>query len=163
MARVTLSCVNASTDRVSALGDRLAGANLDSRPLFRPGKFIHVSDTEELLEYLEQRAGESLRAVGQYQGEECDLQYLRDDLPRTATRDRLDALRANITWSWNPPEDASLKELGTKRATLQVREQAVILHLLLGNQRGILIGLEPEAARDLTSFITDCLDHVDGP
>jgi hypothetical protein len=122
-----------------------------------------MSDTEELLEYLEQRAGESLRAVGRYQREECDLQYLRDDLSRTATRERLDALRANITWSWNPPEDTSLEALGTKQATLQVREQTVILHLLLGDQQGILIGLEPEAARDLTSFITDCLDHIDGP
>lgn len=118
-------------------------------------------ETEQLVQYLESRAGQSLRAVGRYGTDECTLDYLRDDLPRDRTRERLDAIRANITWTWNPPDDSSLAELGPKQASLQVREEVVVLHLLLEDKQGVLIGLEPEAARDLVSFITDCIDQVD--
>ena len=115
-----------------------------------------------MIEFLESRAGDSLRVVGRYNGETCTLEYVREDLPREEIRDRVDALRANITWSWNPPGHPTVEKLGTKQASLQVRKKAVILHLPLGEERGVLIGLEPEASRNLTTFITDCMSHVDG-
>jgi hypothetical protein len=74
----------------------------------------------------------------------------------------LEALRTNLTWEWTPPKTPALEELGSEHASLQNCEQSVILHLPLGRDCGLLIGLEPGAARDLTSFITDCMSHVDG-
>ncbi|WP_128081435.1 hypothetical protein [Haloferax sp. ATB1] len=119
-----------------------------------------MAETEELIDYLESRAGDSLRAVGKYSGETCSLEYVRDDLAHEKVRDRLEAIQANITWSWNPPEDSVLEELGPKSASLQVREAAVILHLPAEDREGVIIGLEPGAASDLTSFITDCMRYV---
>jgi hypothetical protein len=115
----------------------------------------------ELIDYLESRAGDSLRAVGRYSGETCSLEYVRDDLPREKIRDRLETIQTNLTWSWNPPEGSALEELGPKSASLQVREAAVVLHLPVEERKGIIIGLEPGAASDLTSFITDCMRYVD--
>jgi hypothetical protein len=90
-----------------------------------------MAEHEELIEFLQSRAGNALRAVGRYNDDTCRLTYLRDGLPREETRDRLDALRANITWAWNPPSQPTIDQLGTKEASLQIREQAIILHIPL--------------------------------
>jgi len=121
-----------------------------------------MAANEDLVDYLQSRAGRSLRAVGRYDEEGCQLIYRRDDLPREGTQERLEALRTNLTWEWNPPKTPALEELGGEQASLQIREQTVILHLPVEADHGLLIGLEPGAARDLTSFITDCMQHVDG-
>lgn len=117
---------------------------------------------DELVEYLEDEAGSSLRAIGVYHGSDYELQHHRDDLDPEILVDRLRTIQANITWEWRPPDEGTIEELGKKIATLQVRKQAVILHLLVGKDHGIVIGLDPEAARNLNTFIIECLERVDG-
>lgn len=117
--------------------------------------------TDSLVTFARQRAGEYLRAVAEYERTEFHLLYYRDDLDRATIAERVDTIHDNITWSWNPDDDEGVAALGEKRATLQIREQAVILHLLEGRHRGYLVGLDPAAARDLTSFVGECLAHVE--
>lgn len=114
-----------------------------------------------LVDFLQDRAGNYLRAVGWYEKKTVELGYLRRDLSRDVMQQRLEEVHEHITWSWNPPESATIQGLGAKRASLQVREQAVILHLPINTEKGVVVGLEPEAAGHLTTFIGDCLDYVD--
>ena len=114
-----------------------------------------------LVPFVEQRAGESLRAIAEYGKTDVDLIYYRDDLPKTEVSKRVNTIHNNITWAWNPGDDEIVSELGVKRATLQVREEAVIIHLLEEVNHGYLIGLEPDAARDLTTFLGECLNHIE--
>lgn len=114
-----------------------------------------------LIPFVKQRAGDSLRAVVEYEQFDFELLYHRDDLSREELTTRVDTIHQSIQWAWEPDEDDVVDELGEKRATLQVRENAVIIQLSGGPSRGYLIGLEPEAAVDLVTFIGGCLDHTE--
>ena len=116
---------------------------------------------DSLVSFVEQRAGDSLRAVAEYNEDGIGLLYSRDDLNRDEITERINAIHDNITWEWNPSNDTIVSELGEKRATLHVHEGAVIIHLLEKADRGYLVGLEPEAARDLTTFLGECLSHIE--
>ena len=63
--------------------------------------------------------------------------------------------------AWNPRDDDLAGELGDTHATLQVRDEAIIIHLLETHKEEYLIGLEPDAARNLTTFLDQCLDHLE--
>lgn len=114
-----------------------------------------------LVSFVERRAGESLRAVAEYDHADVELLYYRDDLNRTTITDRVATIHDNITWAWNPSENTVVSELGEKRATLQIREEAVVIHLLEDVKHGYLIGLDPDAARNLTTFLGECLSHIE--
>ena len=120
-----------------------------------------MTELDNLLEYLDDVAGSSLRAVGSYRGDAFELRYHRDDLEADKLYDRLEGIHEHVTWDWRPPDDRAITELGGKLASLQIREQAVILHLITGDDRGVLIGLDSDAARDLNAFVVECLDRVD--
>lgn len=114
-----------------------------------------------LVSFVQRRAGESLRAIAEYETADLDLLYYRDDLPKTEITERVDTIHDNITWAWNPGDEEVVSKLGAKRATVQVREEAVVIHLLKGVNHGYLIGLEPGAARNLTTFLGECLDRIE--
>jgi hypothetical protein len=119
-----------------------------------------MSDISELTVFVERRAGEYLRAVGEYDSIETDLHYIRDDLDETEIVERLEHIHDHITWSWSPQNDALDAELGPKTASVQIRREAVIIHFPISGDRGVLIGLEPGAATDLTTFIGNCLEYI---
>ncbi|MFD1588528.1 hypothetical protein ACFR9U_16240 [Halorientalis brevis] len=122
-----------------------------------------MSEFPELVSFVKQEAGNYARAVGKFEGIESELQYCRDDLNPATVTNRFELIHDNISWSWSPPEDELDEQLGQKRASLQVRENAVILHLPTGHDEGVLIALEPEAASNLTTFIGTCLEYVPEP
>lgn len=113
----------------------------------------------DLIEYARAEAGDLLRAVGEYHGSDRELLYLRDDLDRPAVNSRFGTIVTNIQWAWNPNAQG-LDELGEKIATVEIRETTVILHIRVDSDRGILIGLEPAAARQLTSFVGGCIEEI---
>ena len=119
-----------------------------------------MSDISGLVLFVKNQAGDNLRAIGEFEGVRTDLHFIRDDLDETEITARFELIQDNITWSWSPPENELDDELGPKYASLQVRQEAVIIHLPTGTDQGILIGLESEAATDLTSFLEKCADHV---
>lgn len=114
-----------------------------------------------LVSFVERRAGDTLRAIAEYDNTEFELLYRRDDLPRSEITTRVETIHENITWAWNPSDDDVIAELGEKRATVQVRKDAVIIHLLEDVHQGYLIGLDPDAARNLTTFLGECLNHIE--
>lgn len=50
----------------------------------------------------------------------------------------------------------AVETLGPPSAIIQLREQAVLVNFPLDDEHGYLLGMEPEAARDLHSFVTEC-------
>lgn len=113
-----------------------------------------------LVSFVHQQAGESLRAIAEYEQADVELLYYRDDLPKHTITERVATVHDNITWAWNPDEDEVVAELGKKRATVQVRDEVVIIHLIEEAGQGYLIGLEPDAARNLTTFLGECLNRI---
>lgn len=117
--------------------------------------------TDELMSFLKERVGNSLRAIVEYREADIEVQYHRHDLDESTVRHRTSAGYGQIVQISGSWDDGLTDERGAKRATLQVREEAVIVHLHETRYEGHLISLEPEAARDLTAFLGECLKYVE--
>ena len=110
-----------------------------------------------LTEFLRGRAGENLRGVIEYDGEGFEIHYMRDGLDADAFRRRVEYAYNRILQSQTT--DTELASYGKPYATLSVREYAVILNLRSTPTEGVIVGLEPDAARDLVSFIHETMEH----
>jgi hypothetical protein len=117
--------------------------------------------SDSLVTYVKEQADEYLRAVALYDDSGFEVLYRRDDLAESRVTNRVLMVYDNITWDWNPDDSSLSKELGAIQATLQVREEAIIIQLVTGDTEGYLISLKPEAARNLTTFLKKCLDHIE--
>lgn len=114
-----------------------------------------------LVAYVEKSAGDALRAVVEYEDADIEVLYHRDDLEEATVERRTRSIYDQIVQARTSRDDALAKDLGRKRVTLQIRQEAVLIHLLETRQRGHIISLEPEAARDLVTFLNDCLQYVE--
>lgn len=119
------------------------------------------SMSQLLVSFLKKEAGNSLRAIIRYNHTELTVEYSRDDLTKRTVERRAHAVFEQVVLPSDTQGDELIEELGRKRATLQVREKTVIVHLLESRYRGHLISLEPDAARDLTTFLDRCLQYVE--
>lgn len=112
----------------------------------------------ELADYLSRRARDSFRGLARYDGDTVDVLHTREDLGKREMRERARAIHRAV----RPRGDANaLDELGAPYATVQMREDAVILHFPVSPEAGYLVGLEPDVARDLSGFISDCLRIIE--
>lgn len=114
----------------------------------------------KFLEFLKDRTGESLRAVEWYRDDDAELIYLRDDLDQAELQHRADDIHEFLTWDVDSSEMGDLQGLGEELASVSLREQAVLVHLPVSQKYGVVIGLEPEAARSLHGFVTECRETV---
>ncbi|WP_338730108.1 hypothetical protein [Haladaptatus sp. DJG-WS-42] len=110
----------------------------------------------ELVEFLRQRAGNSLSWVAAYDdGDETLYLHSTAETGETNVPDIVAQLRGDITrtTTLSSPYDAL-------RATVQLFEDAVVLHLPQGNSCGVAAGFDTDAARILRGFIDDCELHL---
>lgn len=115
--------------------------------------------SKQLLDHVERRAGDYFRGLATYEDHDVTLRASRPDLDSEEMRDRAMELRLAV----RPQESfKSTDTLGKARAIVQIRDHAVILHFPIDDTRGYLIGLEPEAARDLNEFIEECRTLIEG-
>ena len=110
--------------------------------------------------YLERRAGDTLRAVIRYSKSEYSLTYLRDDIPEPKFLPRMEEVLLNITKGGPNRNQALTEEFGPLEASVHVREQGVILHFPVEQDKGVLVSLESGAARQLSTFIRECMSNI---
>lgn len=115
-----------------------------------------------LADYLTRRANDAFRGLAYYEGDTVDVVHTREDLGDAEMRERAGAIHRAV----RPRSEASaLDELGAPYATVQMRDKAVILHFPVTADSGYLVGLEPDVARDLSAFVSDCIriiEHANG-
>lgn len=113
----------------------------------------------DLTVYLQDRVGEQLRGVVRYHRDTLDILYLRDDVREVRLESQLDRMIDRLE-----PESHSAKErafpLGDLYVTVRRFEEAIIMHFPTGNNRGLVVSLEPKTARNLNTFTTECLKHI---
>lgn len=112
---------------------------------------------DRLTEYLRHRAGNNLRGVVQYDDEAFEVIYVRDGLDTDAFRKRVEHIHTSIVE--RPAPQTGDDSFGKPYATLSVREHAVVLNLRWNASEGLLVGLEPDAARDLVAFIHETMER----
>lgn len=113
--------------------------------------------TEQLVSYLERRAGSYLRAVAVYDEESWEITYLRNDLDRQSARQQTEKIHGGVKTGLGP--SGLTDEIGERYATLQVRDDAVLLNMPWNESEGAFVALEPGAASQLTGFLDECLKH----
>lgn len=115
--------------------------------------------SNQLLDYVQSRAGDYFRGLATYDDHDVTIKASRPDLDPGEMKDRAKELRLAIR-----PQGSfkATETLGKPRAIVQIRDHAVVLHFPIDANRGYLIGLEPEAARDLNEFIEECSSLIDG-
>ena len=115
---------------------------------------------DRLSTYIKSRAGDNLRAVIRYSKSEYSLAYLRHDISEPNFLRRMEEVLLNITKSGPNRNQALTEELGPLEASVHVREKGVILHFPIERENGVVISLEPGAARQLSTFIRECMNQI---
>lgn len=116
---------------------------------------------DELLEYLQDRAGDALRVIGWYSDDDWGTLFVRDDLDRDAVQNRLDYIAHQLSNRRGSKGDP-LAPLGDEQAMVQVRERAVVIRFPMAGEGGILVSLDTTAARNLHEFVVDCAERLHG-
>lgn len=119
-------------------------------------------NVDALLDHLDHRAGDGLRTVVTYDGEDSTIHYVRDDLDEDAVRATVDETHGNIGRN-RSSSDYLDRQLGPRRASVQLRDRGVVYHLTPeGERRGALVTFDPDVARRLDLFARECLSILYG-
>lgn len=113
----------------------------------------------QLLSYLEDRAGSHYRGTVRYDGNSMDVLYLRDDIKQKRIRSDIEKMLDRLRPESSPKEERSFP-FGDLRATVRSFDEAILMHFPSGRDRGIVVALEPHAAEDLNTFIGSCEDRL---
>lgn len=114
----------------------------------------------QFLEFAQEGHGDTLRAVEWYRDDEAELIYLRDDLDLEEVQRRADEVHKNLTGVAESSEGQELDDLGDELATMSLRDDAVLVHLPVNPNYGVVFSLDTAAARSLHQFINECRETL---
>ena len=114
-----------------------------------------------LAAFVEDRAGETVRVIAEIEQPEYTIHYRRTDVRRDEVVERMDRIHEERTAAGEPGTDDVLAGIGGKRATVEIREEAVLVDLLVETGRRYVIEFEHSAARNLTSFLGECFERTE--
>ena len=114
----------------------------------------------DLVSYLQDRADDHLRGVLRYDENTTDVLYLREDLRGSRIQSQFDRIVRRVKPESAPEEERSFP-FGDLYVTVRRFEEAILLHFPQGPARGTIVALEPDAARDLNRFTTECLRWIE--
>ena len=112
-----------------------------------------------LVAYLRDRTGESLRGVVRYDNDAIDILYLREDLREIRPQSQIDHMLARVVPESNAREERSFP-FGDLYVSVHRFEEAILMHFPTGDYQGVVVSLEPETARRLNKFTTECLKRI---
>jgi hypothetical protein len=110
----------------------------------------------EVQAYVYDRAQDGLRGLAVYDGADLDVRYARSDLG-DAVEERFGAIHESILAATATPDDERWGTLGPERASIQIRDEAAVMHLRpTGDdpaRRGMLVELDTRVAQSLAEFV----------
>jgi len=119
-------------------------------------------DTDPVVRFLLETAGDNLRAVAQYDATDSRRLYLRDDLAAVYDDQDLDDIVAGLR-DEDPESDAirDIEEAGALHCTVRLYDRSVTVHVKQRADFGTLVSLDPAAAGQLTSFVSELMRMLD--
>jgi hypothetical protein len=114
-----------------------------------------------VVDHLRSHAGDSLRAVVVYRGDEHRDLYRREDVAElhgsSLETEVLEGVRSD---NRSRKRDAADRYEGQLRATVRVFDERVLVHLPRDETSGTVVDLDPSAASNLVDFVADIRDDV---
>lgn len=117
-------------------------------------------DRTELTPYLKDTAGEYLRGVVAYNGNEYDIQFIRDDLRERRLKSEVDKMIDRLRHESRSREHRAFP-FGDLNGTVRSFEEAMVLHFPSTQERGTVVTLDPGVARQLNTFLGSCIERID--
>lgn len=117
-------------------------------------------NSETLTPYLKDAAGEYLRGVVWYEGDEYDIRFIRDDLRTQRLKSEVDEMIDRLRGESRVSERRAFP-FGEVNATVRSFEEAMVMHFPSTQGRGTVVTLDPEVARQLNTFVGNCLERID--
>lgn len=115
--------------------------------------------TTELSRYLREKCGDYLRGIVRYDRDSTDTLYLRDDIREVRLQSQIDRMLHRLKPEAGSKEERSFP-FGDLHTTLRCFDEAIIMHFPTGVNRGVVVSLEPETARQLNTFVGKCLSKL---
>lgn len=115
---------------------------------------------QNLIRYLERRAGSHLRAAAFYTESDYSILYIKDDVDRKYSEREFERIADRMRSDIRPHRAEQTFELGEFNCSLWAFEKGVVIHFPQGSSKGTIITLEPEAARQFKDFIGDCAERI---
>lgn len=116
------------------------------------------ADTVKLTEFLKRNAGEYLRSVLHYDGDDVEVEFVRDDVRDEYSGEDARAVVQELQNS--NARVADLEDLyvhGELRCTLTVFRSGVEIHFPHADGAGTAVALDSQAFEDIYSFVGDCM------
>ena len=94
-----------------------------------------------------------------YNGNEYDIQFIRDDLRERRLKSEVDKMIDRLR------EESRVREhqafpFGDLNGTVRSFEDAMVLHFPSTQERGMVVALDPEVARQLNTFLGSCIERI---
>lgn len=112
---------------------------------------------DRFVSFLQQRVGQSLRAVRFYSETDHRSLYARSDVQQNTSRNDIEQLVTHARRELQERADDQFRFTeGEMEATVRVFHDVVVVNLLSSSDRGILLSLDADIASRLHSFVHDC-------
>lgn len=120
-----------------------------------------ISASRQLVEFLQDQAGSALRSAAHYDTDGYEFLYLRDDVADQYTKDELRVVFETLSNEHaTATEQQQVLHLGQHCCSVQVYDEGIMLNFAQTDTVRTLITLDPEAGRNLMTFIKNCLDQL---
>lgn len=117
------------------------------------------ADVQRLVEHLQRRVGDDLRAVLRYDEGECELVYEHERVRGGGLREDAERVISHLRQESRGREQRVFP-FGELNGTVRSFEAAVVMHFPLAQARGVVVTLDPNTARQLNAFMHECIDYL---
>jgi hypothetical protein len=108
-----------------------------------------------LLRGVRQRAGDAFRTAFQYTADDWSVLPVREDLRTEELRSVMPDVIENAREDEVLVDDTDYPTAGTPQATVELYEEAVLLHFRTGGETGVLLSLDRNVAEGLGQFVAE--------
>ena len=120
---------------------------------------------QAFVEYLLDRAGDKVRSIASYTATDSEVLYLREDVGEEYTIQRLES--GIEEYRRENAKSELIEHLhaahGDLRCVVRSFDDGVELHLMTGDEEGVITGLESSMVPNLRGFIDECFERLGSP
>lgn len=110
--------------------------------------------SNRLAEYVTERVGDGVRAVGYHTPESFEVVYIRDDVAATYPADRVDRFMGVSRAIHDAIND--LEAMGEPVASLHSLDDGLIIQFHVAVGEVVFLALDHDLGRDFGGFVDDC-------
>jgi len=120
-----------------------------------------AANAERLTQFLLDEVGDQLRSVIYHRGRDHDVTYVRDDVAARYTDEEVAQVVEDLVFdTLDKHHQEGMYVHGDLVCNVRCFEEAVEIHLVLDEHRGIAISLEPTVLLEHQSFVGRCMEAV---